>query len=784
MEKRERVKKSILRKILWVMMVGTFVLFWVGQICMPRENYKEDTNFHSWDADWVQILRDDREVPIDIPGNCDLQPGEWGTIVTTLPQDMEETWICVRSMQQEMRFFVGDELRKEYSTLDIQKFGKSSTMTYVMVPIYAADAGKELRLEFMSKSKYYNYVSDFSLGDKSDILRHFWSMYGPGFVIAALLFVSGLVVVFGSIAIRRYYNKEVELGHLGNVIMITSSWLMAESKLRQFVFSSTTVAMWMGFLMIALLPYPFAAYINSVQKGRYRKAYTLIEFFTAVNFLVVVILQILNIRDVDDTLINSHLIIVILICIMLYTILRDWIKGYGKQYREVAIGLLIAITGGVCELGLVYVVDAQLNGIGLGLGMIGLLIMAIVKTVRDLIAIEKEKQLAIAASESKAKFLANMSHEIRTPINVVLGMNEMILRENKDPGIREYAQSIKNASRMLLSLINDVLDFSKIEAGKLEIVVNNYDTSALIKDVLMGAEIRAKQKQLQIISKIDDSLPSVLCGDDIRIKQVLNNLLSNALKYTDKGNVTFTAKAIYREDGFVIRFSVEDTGIGIGKEDMDRLFESFQRLELSKNRYIQGTGLGLNIAKQLVDAMNGRIDVKSEYGVGSLFVVEIPQEIVDSTPISEKKQKQTECAEDIADKKADREGYFYAPHARLLIVDDNKMNLKVMQALLKRCAVQLDLANGGEECLQMTRTKKYDLILMDHMMPEPDGIQTLHMLREEKNNSNNTTKVIVLTANAIEGMKEKYLAEGFEDYLSKPIEAEKLESVIAKYIGK
>ena len=455
-------------------------------------------------------------------------------------------------------------------------------------------------------------------------------------------------------------------------------------------------------------------------------------------------------------------------------------KPSSQMPPTTAIGFVIAVVGGICELGLVYVVDAQLNGIGLCLGLIGLLFMAVFKTVRDLIAIEKEKRLAVAASESKAKFLANMSHEIRTPINVVIGMNEMILRENKDQVIGEYAQNIKNASRMLLSLINDVLDFSKIEAGKLEIVPNEYPTASIITDVLLGAEVRAKQKQkqLQIISEIDESLPAVLYGDDIRIKQVLNNLLSNAVKYTENGSVTFSAERLDEDDGFSLRFHVKDTGIGIRNEDMEKLFGSFERLELSKNRYIQGIGLGLNIAKQLVTAMGGTIDVQSKYGIGTCFTVVIPQQIVDDTPMNEKPK-----AVAVADTKTEEKKHFYAPDAKVLAVDDNKLNLKVIQALMKRSAVQLDLANGGEECLQMTKDKKYDLILMDHMMPEPDGIQTLHMLKDDKTNINCDTKVIVLTANAIEGMHEEYLKEGFEDYLSKPVEVDKLESVLAKYIG-
>lgn len=777
MEKSTVQKKTILHKVLWCMMVAPLFLFLVGQILMPKENVKDESTFHVLQADWVQIMPDGKEVPVDIPGICDVEFGEWGTIKTVVPQDITDTWICMRSMQQELAIYIGEELRKEYSTLNTQKFGKTSTMTYVSFPIYTADAGKELRIEFMSKSQYCNFVSDFYAGNKNDIKDHFLEFYGPGFIIAAVMFIVGLAVVFGSIVVRRYYNREVDLGHLGNVVMIASAWLMAESKVRQFIFPNTTVAMWMGFIMIAILPYPFAAYINGVQKGRYQKAYTLIEACTAVNFAGVILFQILNIRDFYETMLSSHIIIVALIITIVFSIIRDAIKGYVKEYQEVAIGLAIVITGGICELVLVYVVNARTNGIGLCLGLIGLLVMASWKTAREIMAAEMEKQRAIFASESKTKFLANMSHEIRTPINVVIGMNEMILRENKDEIIDEYAHNIKNASHMLLALINDVLDFSKIEAGKLEIIANDYSTAMLISDVLLGADVRAKQKQLQVVSNIDTSMPVTLYGDEIRIKQVLNNLLSNAVKYTEKGNVTFTAKGVYKEDGFCLQFIVEDTGIGIRKEDIEKLFDSFERLELTKNRYIQGTGLGLNIARQLVIAMGGTIEVQSEYGHGSCFTVMIPQQIVDGTPMGERQNGKETSETTVEEKKR-----FYAPNAKVLVVDDNRMNLKVIQALMKHTGIGLDVATGGNECLQMTKDKKYDLILMDHMMPEPDGIQTLHMLRNEKDNVNRNTKVVVLTANAIEGMREEYLKEGFEDYLSKPVEVNRLDSILEKYI--
>lgn len=773
-------RTKILRAVLACMLLSSFLLFLLGQILLKHENKSDTNTFHVFQADWSQELADGTKVPVTVPGTCDVNTGEWGVISTQLPQNQKDTWLCIRSMQQELKIYVNGELRKEYSTLETQKFGKTSTMTYVFFPLFTEDAGAPLRIEFYSESNYSNFISDIYAGEKADIRSHFFELYAPELVAAALLFLISLAVIIASLVMRYHYRRNVDILYLGLVFLITSTWMISESRLRQFIFPSTTVAMWMGFLMIALLPYPFAFYMDSIQKSRYQKAYMLVGIASAVNYGLVLFLQLLNIKDFFETMIISHIIIIALILLIAFSMIRDIIKGYVKEYKEVALGIVIAIIGGICELSLVYVVNTNINGISLCLGMLGLLSMASFRTLRDFLAIEKERQHAIAASESKAKFLANMSHEIRTPINVVIGMNEMILRENKDPAITEYADNINSSSKLLLSLINDILDFSKIEAGKLQIVENDYSLSSLLNDVILGADIRAKQKQLELKLDIDESMPSVLKGDDIRIRQILNNLLSNAIKYTEKGSITLTAKSI-REEAFFLLFSVKDTGIGIKKGDISKLFDSFQRLELSKNRYIQGTGLGLNIVKQLVDSMHGTIEVDSEYGSGSCFTIRIPQTIIDETPMGTPGKKNP--AGPVAPVSVSGQTVsFTAPNAKILAVDDNRMNLLVLKGLLKRSQVQLDTASGGLECLQMTRLQKYDLILMDHMMPDPDGIETLHLLRNEDNNPNRNTSVIVLTANAIEGMREQYLEEGFADYLSKPIEVEKLENLLAQHL--
>ncbi len=778
MKKQTNRGMRIIQCIMGIMVIGAFLFFIWGESVLPRENNANENTCRIYQAEWVEVMPDGTGLPIEVPGMAKANRGEWITIATTLPQTQEDTWICVRSMQQEIRIYVDDELRKEYSTLDTQLFGKTSTVEYVFFPLYSSDAGKTLLIEFMTESSYAGYVSEMYEGNRYDIEKYFYGVYAPSAIVSALMLLIGLFVVCCCIFVRVFYKKDIELLHLGNGILIAAMWLLMESKLRQFVFPNSTVAMWMGFLMVAIIPYPFIAYINRIQKYRYQKAYMVVGVGVILNCFTVVTLQVLNVKDFFETMTLSHIMLLATIVLIGITTIMDVFRGYIKEYREVAIGFIGLMLAGVIEISLVYMVDAQLNGIALCVGLVILLVAAGLKAIRDLLNVEKEKQAAIAASQSKAKFLANMSHEIRTPINVVIGMNEMILRENKDETIEEYAYNIKSASQMLLSLVNDVLDFSKIEAGKLQIVEADYRLASMLSDVILGTNVRAKDKNLEIKLDIDETMPSILKGDEVRIKQILNNLLSNAIKYTEKGSVTLSAKGVRGEDGFWLSFAVTDTGMGIKKEDMEKLFTSFQRLELSKNRYIEGTGLGLNIVKQLVSCMNGTIDVQSEYGVGSCFSVRIPQQIVDDTAMGKVGQKPKQS---LAVKDAKKDS-LYVPNAKILVVDDTQINLRVIRELLKRSRVQLDFATGGNECFEKTKKKKYDLILMDHMMPDPDGVQTLHMIRDDVDNLNRETDIIVLTANAIAGMREQYLAEGFADYLPKPVEAAKLEATIAKFL--
>lgn len=390
--------------------------------------------------------------------------------------------------------------------------------------------------------------------------------------------------------------------------------------------------------------------------------------------------------------------------------------------------------------------------------------------------LEESRKKAQDANRAKSLFLANMSHEIRTPINSVIGMNEMILRESGEPETRSYALNARRSAKMLLGLINDILDFSKIETGKMELTPVNYTTAEVISDVVKMNISRANDKGLTLKLDVDPNLPSELYGDDVRLRQIISNLLTNAIKYTKEGTVTISVGGSVSEDGILaMSVCVSDTGIGIKPEDIEKLFDAFQRIDNSVTRRIEGTGLGLNITMKLLMLMDSKLEVKSEYGKGSEFFFTVNQKIVDSAPMG---------ILEINAENADEFTYsasFAAPDAKILMVDDNDMNRIVFRSLLKQTKVQVYEAASGYECLSMVEKQRFDIIFLDHMMPGIDGIETFHRLKEGENLCKGVP-VIMLTANAVSGVREAYLEEGFTNFLSKPISPSQLEKMTKSYL--
>lgn len=405
------------------------------------------------------------------------------------------------------------------------------------------------------------------------------------------------------------------------------------------------------------------------------------------------------------------------------------------------------------------------------------------KQYQHLKEVEREKQIADAANRAKTDFLARMSHEIRTPINAVLGMDEMILRECKDETIQEYARDIQTAGHTLLTIINDILDLNKIESGKMELVPVTYDLKSLVSEIANMIKLRAEAGKLSFHVSVAPEIPAKLFGDDVKLRQVLTNLLTNAVKYTPRGDVWLgidLKEKVEDTEGqaVVLHVEVRDTGVGIRPEDMSKLFSEFGRIESEHFGKIEGTGLGMPITMKLLALMDSELMVESEYGKGSVFSFDLRQRVAEETTA----EKQEEKGEDNTQKRYVQTDSFTAPEAHILLVDDNVINRRVFSALVKRTQIRITEAESGVKAIELAAAQRFDLIFMDHMMPGMDGITAMKNIRSATDGPCAGVPIIVLTANAIEGSREKYLEAGFDGYLSKPIATEELLGLIAYYL--
>lgn len=769
-----------IKKIFVFIMILILAYFVLGELFLVPDISSREYRCEEFSGTWNLLQKDGTKTPIDIPGKYDVARNEKLTVETILPTDIpHNSYLCFRSAKQEMNIYVDGILRKEYTTKDTRLFGKISAVAYVFLELTPEDAGKELTLEVQTASAYSGIFYTVYFGNRIGIWSNFLENYGAELIVAFIALALGIISIFAGIIVRINYHKEIVFEYLGWGVFLAAIWLIANSIFRQLISPNLSVINDMAFMALMLLPMPFLIYMNGIQKNRYKKLYELAGFLIIIDFIVCTILHIIKLVDYTDTIQYMVTVSSLSLIIMGIGIAADIKNRHIKEYFWVSIGILASVVAAFIQMAMYFQRTTTFSGAILATGLILLLVFAAVNTIHEILQMEIEKQKAILASESKGKFLANMSHEIRTPINAILGMNAMILRESTDSKIKEYAIDIQNASQSLLALINDILDFSKIESGKLELLPIEYDFSSMIHDIINMISMKAEAKDLKVDLYVDQDLPSRLWGDDVRIRQILINLLNNAVKYTEKGSVTLRVTGNITEDMIVLHFTVEDTGIGIREEDIAKLFEDFKRIDEERNRHIEGTGLGMSIAVQLLEMMESKLQVESVYGHGSTFSFQLKQKIVDKEPIGNLEERIRQQATDYS-----YNAMFTAPEAEILVVDDNPVNRKVFINLLKATKVKIDGASSGQECLEMICQKRYDVIFMDHMMPEMDGVETFHYMKKETNHLCLSTPVIALTANAIAGAKEMYLSEGFNDFISKPINPEKLEKLLVKLLPK
>lgn len=405
-----------------------------------------------------------------------------------------------------------------------------------------------------------------------------------------------------------------------------------------------------------------------------------------------------------------------------------------------------------------------------------ILITDVTDTYEYIRELSEMRKKAEEANQSKSNFLANMSHEIRTPMNAIVGMSDLLIEKSHGHEIYDYACDIKTAALNLLSIINDILDLSKVEAGKMELAEDEYFVEELVRDTVNLVKMSAEQKGLQFQVNVAEDTPRQLYGDEGRIRQILINIINNAVKFTKEGYVRLDVSGRYKdEENIALQFVVEDTGIGIKEEDIAVIFEAFRQLDMNRNRKTEGTGLGLAITKQLVTLMDGDIQLESEYGKGTRFIIRIKQRVVDKRSIKE--EPAVHRVETVKETRM-----FVAKEYRVLLVDDNAMNRKVACAMLKPYGFQLAEASCGSAAIERVKRVEYDMILMDHMMPEMDGVEATKIIRSECGENGKKAVIIALTANAIQGAREMYLENGFDDFLSKPFDRSQMHELLDKWV--
>lgn len=814
------------KKLIWAALAIEIIVLIVIVINSDVDNMTlSKGRIDNFNTGWTITREDGSSSKIkSLPYSEKSKAGEKIVLSNTIPKKYSGMTMSFLSADKQIRVNIDGKPVYEFGMNDSRPFGKTpgSVTNFIDIPEHLSKG----KIEIEMVSPYDNYASNItgitiSKRDTS-ILNLLKSNLG-NFAMCIIILACGITLFM--LAFIQAFSRQTKDGisYLGFMCIFGTIYFSIETKSLSVFYGNQTLYSNLVFLVLMLWPvFMQMYYINNLEE-KYQKIFYVLFFLTLTNMACQITLQILGIFDFMNMAFISHILIFMSGMAILFSLICTVRKSKDKLLIIEFLGMLFFIGGSAIDLIRTYTIHigdfGKFSRFGMTVFSLLMVFVHILKVIRGYSAsiaenarhmemevqmieeknqelmianeeAEKAKADAIAAANAKSVFLANMSHEIRTPINAILGMDTMILRECNDNEILEYAGNIQSASQTLLSLINDILDFSKIETGKLELVAGDYALSSLINDVYHMLISKAKEKGLALNIESDKNLPAKLYGDEVRIRQIIVNILNNAIKYTQKGSVTLTVEMSDMPDhsndsksenitdkNTIITFRIADTGIGIKKENISHLFDSFSRFDEEKNKYIEGTGLGLAITKQLVDLMNGEIVVTSEYGKGSVFTVSIPQKIVSDLKIGDISEKYNEPSN-----KKKKKSTFTAPDANVLVVDDVRMNINVFKALLKRTEINVDSAMSGSEALDMIKEKKYDIIFLDHMMPDMDGIETYQNMKMLEDNPNKDTTVVMLTANAIMGAKEEYLGIGFSDYLSKPVQAPKLESMILKYL--
>ncbi|MCR5596199.1 MAG: response regulator [Lachnospiraceae bacterium] len=775
---------KVIHLILFILLVCTATFYFIAQHCIHNPSFF-DPECEVYPNTWTHTdINGNTETITSVPATIDITGEDIVRLNTVLPDSIPDEFYIYYNTGKNFSVEIDGEQRESYE-IRVTPYGINAKNMWLPIKINPEDAGKTLtivRWDLFSDSLVLPVCY---IGNDHGF---FYTLLKANRFILLLAFsiqIFDLLVLILCLIYRIYTRKSFALLYLAVAVFAASAWLILDNLTYPFLYDNYFVDGVTEFMIELLLPFPFILYLNILQKRRYQNIFNIVNIVVIIDFLVFSFMHFTNIADFNSNLLLINLITAIIILITLIIVVYDLFVKKNRDYTIIAIGFLTFIMFAIIEIIHNSIEGHSNDGSYIVLGLISLLVISIYHEMSNIYKMSIQTSEAQASNAAKSAFLANMSHEIRTPINAIIGMNELILREDINDTVKDYAQNVKDASISLLELINDILDFSKIEQGKIEFVSEEYDISELLRSVINMLRVRAQEKGLELDHDISDKLPRKLIGDSRRIREIIINLMNNAVKYTEKGSVTLKAymgqtnDPDNKETAPALIISVKDTGIGIREEDKDRLFKQFERLDYKKNKNIEGTGLGLAITANFIKNMGGSITCESEYGKGTEFIAVIPQRIADETPIGEFSEENRKT--DNEEHKNDLDT-FRCPDARLLVVDDNKINLIVASRLLNITTPNVDCCKSGAEMLDLICKQKYDIIFLDHMMPGMDGIEALKKSHSTAGNLNEDTPYIALTANAILGAREEYLSNGFTDYLSKPMTTSDLARILRAHI--
>lgn len=775
-EVRRKLYK-ILVGIVFCMLAGVYIFGLVLQLYI-KKHYGNGLGgwCELYKTGWERVYEDGSRVPLEYPINITEKDDKDIVVESVLPDNLPYDSVLSITIGRTTEIYLDNVLVGVYKNDDNPLPGLMVKNRIVNIDLGNQASGKTIRIVRNAPGDNVLVLSRTFLGNAYGIYEEYQKLCGiqmnASIVLAMFAFVSIVVNLILQIKGRR----DISILSLSVGILAVASWLIFDNMLYQYIFKTYYIDGILGYLVIMLAPAFFVHYLNREQEYRYCRLYTVSITVMILNFIVFTTLHFTGVVDFYSSLLPMNTALAMQIAGVAYTLIRDLIKGYIKEYKVIAQGFLgFAICAFVEIIMINFGDNRNTDGMFMIIGLYFLLIMAIVNFIKNNIRILEKAVYALKANQLKSNFLANMSHEIRTPINAIIGMNDMILMSDADKEVKEYASNVKSAGDTLLSIINDILDFSRIESGRIELVENTFSTVSMLNDVIMMTKGKAENKGLELIIEADKELPSAFYADEVKIRQILTNVLGNAVKYTEKGSIGLVVKGSYVADKYVLDVTVADTGIGIKEEFKDKIFNKFERADVMSS--IEGTGLGLSITKKYLNIMGGTITFDSNYGEGSTFYISIPLKVEDDTPIGDYKETFNnfyECST--------LDTGYVAKDAEVLVVDDNEMNLSVTEGLLKKTGMNITTCRSGKEMLEIARNHTFDVILLDHMMPEMDGIEALHRMRSDDKTLCKAVPVIAMTANAIKGAREQYISEGFDDYISKPVSYTELLNTIKKYL--